>query len=193
MFMNSNLSTYHISLFGGRTNAISTEIGGDQRSLFLRPITAAGETSTYDASTYAVRTDVKRLPPDYSSWRKSIDGYNEAAAQSKTSDSSAKSDGGGNAAAVAVLGGGTAGLPVTAPAGDSVKVDEKAAKAAEKAEKEAAEAAKKEAEAAEKAAKKEAEAAEKAAKEQAKAAEEAAKAEASARPRRTGGLLGLLW
>ncbi|MDB6180147.1 hypothetical protein [Paracoccus fistulariae] len=182
MFMNSNLSTYHISLFGGRTNAISTEIGGDQRSLFLRPITAAGETSTYDASTYAVRTDVKRLPPDYSSWRKSIDGYNEAAAQSKTSDSSAKSDGGGNAAAVAVLEDATAGLPVTAPAGDTAGVDENAATTAQTSEAEATEATKAEALAAETAAK-----------EQAEAAEEAADTQVSSKPGRRRGLLGLFW
>lgn len=109
MFMNSNLTLQHLSLFGGMTNAISTEIGGDQRSIFVQPITAAGETKGIEASDYAAVTPAVKLPAAYDDWLQSTRDYSDAASQS---DSAAGSSQAGSGAGSA----GSAGAAQTVPA-----------------------------------------------------------------------------
>ncbi len=87
MFMNSSITSYYLPLFGAQTQGIATELGADMRSVFVRPITAAGETVL---PTEATVTDISTGKIDYAAfdaWLASYRSYGSAAQAGATSDS----------------------------------------------------------------------------------------------------------
>lgn len=78
MFMNTSLAHYQLPLFGLNSPALSTEIGANQRSVFLQPITAAGDTAT---ESWPATIEVKpkdSVPQEYRNWLARITTYREA-------------------------------------------------------------------------------------------------------------------
>lgn len=76
--MNISLAHYQLPLFGLSTTSLATEIGADQRSIFLRPITAAGElpSESWPATVEVQETNL--VPKEYRRWLAQITNYQEA-------------------------------------------------------------------------------------------------------------------
>lgn len=78
MFMNTSLAHYQLPLFGLNSMALSTEIGASQRSIFLQPITAAGETPT---ESWPITVEVQqsdKVSQEYRNWLARVTDYQEA-------------------------------------------------------------------------------------------------------------------
>lgn len=78
MFLNTSLAHYQLPLFGLNSMSLATEIGADQRSIFLRPITAAGEQPS---ESWPVTVEVKKtdtVPQEYRNWLARITNYQQA-------------------------------------------------------------------------------------------------------------------
>lgn len=74
MFTTTSLGQHQLSLFGISPTASATESGENQRSLFLQPITAAGDAIASDDDTPKTTTPLK-----YSDWLAQTTGYSKAA------------------------------------------------------------------------------------------------------------------
>lgn len=82
MFMTTTLAHYQLPLFGVTSSALQTEIGADQRSLFLRPITAVG-SMTELAGAKVVSGVEKPIPPmEFRTWVDSLQRYEKGAQKS---------------------------------------------------------------------------------------------------------------
>lgn len=84
MFMNTSLAHYQLPLFGLNSMSLATEIGADQRSIFLRPITSAGEKAS---ETWPITVEVKQsnmVPEEYRNWLARVTNYQRASGGSAT-------------------------------------------------------------------------------------------------------------
>lgn len=86
MYMSTSLAHYQLPLFGVNVPALATEIGADQRSILLQPISAAGVTATESwPSTIDVKsTDL--VPLEYRNWLAQLTDYQEATGTSSSGD-----------------------------------------------------------------------------------------------------------
>lgn len=92
MFMNTSLAHYQLPLFGLTTPTLATEIGADQRSVFLRPITAAGaQPTTSWPATVAVQ-DTDLVPKEYRNWLAQVTNYKDATGGSASSSTPTDDD-----------------------------------------------------------------------------------------------------
>lgn len=100
MFMNTSLAQYQLPLFGLNSPAVGTEIGADQRSVFLRPITAAGEpaSSNWPATIQSKPADAAMQ--EYRNWLARVTDYEEATGQPGSSPETAPAEGSGGETAI---------------------------------------------------------------------------------------------
>lgn len=97
MLVNTSLAHYQLPLFGLQGPSSIVDIGSDQRSVFLQPITTAGQLRP-DSWPATVEIDKVELPPqEYRSWLSKLSAFQEAASRSSAAPDAAGS--GGNAAA----------------------------------------------------------------------------------------------
>lgn len=81
MYMQTTLTNYHLPLLGRTTAATATEFGTDTRSIFVRPITAAGDVIALPG---AKNLNIKAERSDYQSfdrWLMDMQAYRYAANQ----------------------------------------------------------------------------------------------------------------
>lgn len=79
MISNSSLGHFQLPLFGLQANASATDIGADQRSVFLRPITAVGETTELPAAEVVQPGEKKTAPMAFDKWMDTVLIYRNAA------------------------------------------------------------------------------------------------------------------
>jgi hypothetical protein len=79
MITNSSLGHFQLPLFGLQANASATDIGADQRSVFLRPITAGGETTELPAAEVVQPGEKKTAPMAFDKWMDTVLIYRNAA------------------------------------------------------------------------------------------------------------------
>ncbi len=85
MFMHTSLAQHQLALFGVKIPALATEIGADQRSIFLRPISAPGETQTGLPPNSVILDRVAGTGTDYGAWSARTKAYHDAAEAGSTS------------------------------------------------------------------------------------------------------------
>lgn len=89
MFMTTSLGQYQLTLFGTTSTAPATGIGADDRSVFLRPITAAGEaaseTSPNTVEVQPATVEAQTEEPGYGDWLTRLAEYRGAAGGSGSS------------------------------------------------------------------------------------------------------------
>lgn len=82
MFMTTTLAHYQLPLFGIASPALQTEIGADQRSLFLRPITAIGSLAE-PAGAKVISGPQESIPAaEFRTWLESLQRYENSARKS---------------------------------------------------------------------------------------------------------------
>lgn len=77
--MNSSFTSHHLTLLGASAKQALVDFGADQRSIFARPITVAGDLAVVDIPPV---TDAKPATADlsgYGGWLKSSHAYERAA------------------------------------------------------------------------------------------------------------------
>ncbi|MBW7057437.1 hypothetical protein KY389_12165 [Paracoccus bogoriensis] len=80
--MTTTLAHYQLPLFGIASPALQTEIGADQRSLFLRPITAIGSLAE-PAGAKVISDPQESIPAaEFRTWLKSLQRYENSARKS---------------------------------------------------------------------------------------------------------------
>jgi hypothetical protein len=84
MFMTTTLAHYQLPIFGIGSSALETRIGADQRTVWMRPITAgASQTELLPAST--VQSAERVTPPiAYAQWLKMLWAYEDGAKAAQT-------------------------------------------------------------------------------------------------------------
>ncbi|WP_394225212.1 hypothetical protein [Paracoccus marcusii] len=84
MFMTTTLAHYQLPIFGIGSSALETRIGADQRTVWMRPITAgASQTELLPAST--VQSAEHVTPPmAYAQWLKMLWAYEDGAKAAQT-------------------------------------------------------------------------------------------------------------
>ncbi len=79
MFMTTTLAHYQLPIFGIGSSALETRIGADQRTVWMRPITA-GASQTELLPTSTVQSAERVTPPmAYSQWLKLLSDYETGA------------------------------------------------------------------------------------------------------------------
>lgn len=92
MYMSTSLAHYQLPLFGLGASSSATEIGTDQRSVFLRPITAVGEATELPPSQIVEAADKKTAPMAFEQWLNTVMIYRNAAMRSETAQQQAEAD-----------------------------------------------------------------------------------------------------
>ena len=81
MFTTTSLGQYQLTLFGVTSTTAATEIGANQQSLFLRPITASGAAAN---ETSPKAAEVQPEAPSYDDWYSRMAEYRSAAGGSSS-------------------------------------------------------------------------------------------------------------
>ncbi|MGP9805786.1 hypothetical protein [Paracoccus sp. NSM] len=79
MFMTTTLAHYQFPLFGAASSALQTEIGADQRSLFLRPITSVGSMTELAGAEVVPGVEKTTPPMEFRKWMESLQRYEDGA------------------------------------------------------------------------------------------------------------------
>jgi len=109
MITNSSLGHFQLPLFGLQANASATDIGADQRSVFLRPITAVGETTELPAAEVVQPGEKKTAPMAFDKWMDTVLIYRNAALRSEARQAEA--------------GGASPVSPLDSPGGDQATIE----------------------------------------------------------------------
>ena len=88
MFMTTTLGHYQLPLFGISSSALQTEIGADQRSLFLRPITSAGSMTELAGAEVVAGVEKVTPPMEFRKWMEALYRYENGAQKSGDADQS---------------------------------------------------------------------------------------------------------
>lgn len=79
MFMTTTLAHYQLPVFGVASTALNTEIGADQRSLLMRPVTP-GAVQTELPPSVTIQSVEKVTPPmEFKQWLKALTDYTASA------------------------------------------------------------------------------------------------------------------
>ncbi|MFN3526380.1 MAG: hypothetical protein ACK4YU_09845 [Paracoccus sp. (in: a-proteobacteria)] len=84
MFMTTTLAHYQLPVFGTGSTALQTEIGADQRSLLLRPVTQGAERTELPTANTVQASEKLTTPMEFKQWMKVLLNY-EATANARTS------------------------------------------------------------------------------------------------------------
>lgn len=89
MFMSTTLAHYQLPLFGVVSSALLTEIGADQRSVFMRPITTDGFKTELPQAMVVPGVEKASVPLEFTQWLKSIQEYQAKAELGKRAEAQA--------------------------------------------------------------------------------------------------------
>lgn len=92
MFMTTTLAHYQLPLFGAASSALQTEIGADQRSLFLRPITSVGSMTELAGAEVVPGVEKTTPPMEFRKWMESLKRYEDGAQKSGEGANPAEAD-----------------------------------------------------------------------------------------------------
>ncbi|MFN3274312.1 MAG: hypothetical protein ACK41U_06535 [Paracoccus sp. (in: a-proteobacteria)] len=87
MFMTTTLAHYQLPVFGTGSTALQTEIGADQRSLLLRPITSGAERTELPPGFTVQASEKLTTPMEFKQWMKVLFDY-EASANGRNASAS---------------------------------------------------------------------------------------------------------
>lgn len=83
MFMQTNVSSYYLPLYGTQVKAVGTEIGADCRSVLVRPIAATGETALPPTASITEVTAATGNFRRFNTWLAGYSAYRRAAVVSE--------------------------------------------------------------------------------------------------------------
>lgn len=79
MFMTTTLAHYQLPVFGTASTALQTQIGADQRSLLLRPVTSGAARTELPAAITVQASEKLTTPMEFRQWMKVLFDYEASA------------------------------------------------------------------------------------------------------------------